>query len=692
MTNDTFQLEAAHLDHVVNFLKAYHADLALKLDNKSEGLRSERKEINDELSHLVVDFDEGNFWEFVTMLPEMRMNELDFNYIKEMRDMTNAMIPKPYFGKIVVDGEEIYIGNRTIRNSENDIVIYDWRTPVAGLFYENKTGKLSYRIPDGDIIEGDVTNRRQFIIENSTLKKMFDSDLYIGDEVLQNILTDSSGNKLRNIVATIQQEQNDVIRQPLHQDTLVYGPPGSGKTSLALQRIAFLMYQYKEILNPENILLISPNEVFNDYLSDVLPELGEEHVENTTFYRMLTMFPYFKGRQFESVYDNIQRLEEPAEHTDYSYKNSLSYFNHLDGYLNGLEQKGMYFRDVKYQGGTLVTKDRMLKMFYDELSHHSISRRLSKISEHLKAEYKKAVNRFAIERLKELLNEDKYIGEAHELKQRAREDAHMKMQSAHRQITRNRFVHIEKIYTESIDDEAVKNRTIHSIEDNDFKYEDIAPMLYIYIHLLNVGDHKMEHVLVDEIQDYSNIQYYVMKHYFRKASFTSLGDLNQQIHPAYKDELSVKDHVVKQLENSYRSTNQINRYLNQLIPDTIHSVSIDGEDVRFIDAEHPFDELVDTLNQAGNNQVAIVTPSRESADALYDKLQTDFPQLKNLQEKDTLYQQSFIILPYYLSKGFEYNTVIIYDAEQFKDDPHVKYVLASRATRHLYLIRNQSDT
>lgn len=684
MSNTTFFEEQNHLSFTVQFLKAYHADLSLKLGDKTDGIRSRRTEISEELSHLVVDFDDGNFWEFVTLLPELRMSELDFNYIKEMHEMTKSMIPKPYFGKVVVDGDEIYIGNRTIRDSENDIIIYDWRTPIAGLFYENQTGSLSYKIPNGEVIQADVSRRRQFIVENSRLLKMFDSDLYIGDEVLQNILTDSSGSKLKNIVATIQKEQNDIIRQPLKQDTLVYGPPGSGKTSLALQRIAFLLYQYKDILKPENILLVSPNEVFNDYLSDVLPELGENHIKNTTFYRMLSEFPYFKGRRFENVYDNISRLQHEP-HDDYRFKNSLGYFKELHVYLKSLQDNGFHFRDVKYQGGTLITKEKLSHMFYDELRQHDTSRRLLKIKEFLLREYQSTVKRLEKEKLKSLTEENTYVGEAHELKQQAHEYAKQKTQSTHRQITRHRFIHIEKIYAESLNHSSVKNKTIKSIKDNQFKYEDIAPLIYIYIHLLNISNMNIEHVLVDEVQDYSNLQYYVMKHYYRKATFTSLGDLNQLIHPAEKDQLVVKNHVTKQLRNSYRSTNQINTYLNELIPDTIHSVSVDGNDVNVINSEDPYKDLLDILNQH-REQTAIITDSRESADALYHQLKTQFPEFKNLQEEDTLYQQSFIILPFYLCKGFEYNTVIVYGADQFKDQTHVNYVLASRATRHLHLI------
>ncbi|WP_411842533.1 HelD family protein [Salinicoccus sp. HZC-1] len=687
MTHLSFEEEKQHLTMTVDFLKAYNAQLTVERDNVKKGIRSSREEINEEIATIDADFESGNIYEFIQMLPELRTSEVNFNFIDTMYNRTKRMIPKPYFGKIVVDGEAVYIGTGTIRNNNNDILIYDWRTPVASLFYENDTGDLSYTIPDGSRIDASVSGRRQFIVEDGRLQKMFDSDVYIGDEVLQNMITDSSQSKLKNIVSTIQQEQNEVIRLPLNQDTLVYGPPGSGKTSLALQRIAFLLYQHKETLKPENILLISPNEVFNDYLSDVLPELGENHVKNITFYRLIGQFPYFKARRFETVYENIRRLRsDPGAHGIYKFKSSLEYFRTLHGYIDSLATGGMEFRDLKDKDGSFISKEKLNDLFYRELAHHTTSKRLIKMRERLLALYTERIEEIKKEKFKELNSQNKYIGEKHQLKETAHSYAKDQLKQTHRQIMLFRFVHIEKLYVNSINDKKFSNATVRSIKENDFKYEDIAPMLYIYIHLLGAYDRSVQHVLIDEVQDYSNMQYYVMRHYYRKASFTSLGDPNQQIHPVEKDPLVAKNHVEKALVRSYRSTNQINAFLNSIVPESIQSVSVDGEAVQKITAEDQVEKIREILRAGDLPQVAIITPSRESADRLHAQLENEFPQFRNLQEEDTLYNQSFIILPYYLSKGFEYNTVIISDAGNYEEDDHIMYVLASRATRHLYII------
>lgn len=679
-----FELEVSHLNFTVNFLKAYHASLNQQQNKTSTDILDTRKMLNDDVSN-TFDFEDGNVMDFISMLPEMRMTETNYNYIEKMLDVTSRMIKKPYFGRLTADDEPIYIGNATIQDNNQDILIYDWRSPVASLFYENRVGELSYTIPDGSKIKTDVSLRRQFQIENSELLNMFDSDLYIGDEMLQQLITDSSGAKLKNIVATIQSEQNIIIRQPLNQNTLVYGPPGSGKTSLAMQRIAYLMFTYRKQLKADNILLMSPNEVFNDYVSDVLPELGEDNVKNMTFYRMLKEVPYFNGRRFESLAENIQRLNGEGG-AAYRYKTSRAYFDHLKQYMETLGEGGMYFRDLKYGTKVFIAKEMIEKVFYNNLSQHPVSRRLHKIYEYLLDVYQRELKWLTGRKFKELDEKREYIGEKEELQKMANDYATKTLARVHQQIRRFRFVQLEKLYVRSITDKAIRSETIENVKRNHFMYEDVAPMMYLYIHLLDVSDKKMRHVIVDEVQDYSNIQYAVMTDYYSKSTFTSLGDKNQQIHPVGSEELDVQNHHMMKLQKSYRSTNQINDYLNTIVPGGIESVSVDGRDVQFTGAEDEGAHIREMIAENLPEQMAIITPSREAADEMYEQLKDDIPGLKNLQEVDTIYNQDYLVLPYYLSKGFEYNTVVITESAFYDDLPLIKYVLASRATRNLYLL------
>lgn len=345
----------------------------------------------------------------------------------------------------------------------------------------------------------------------------------------------------------------------------------------------------------------------------------------------------------------------------------------------------MYFRDLKYGTKTFIAKETIDKVFYNDLSRHPVSRRLHKIYEYLLDMYQRELKWLTSKKFKELDETQEYIGEKEELQKMANDYATKELARIHQQIRRFRFVQLEKLYVRSITDKTVRSETIENVKRNNFMYEDIAPLMYLYIHILDITNKNMRHVIVDEVQDYSNIQYAVMTDYYSNATFTSLGDKNQQIHPVGSEDLAVENHHMMKLQKSYRSTNQINDYLNTIVPGGIESVSVDGQDVQFIRAEDEAANIKEMISEKLPEQMAIITPSREAADRFYDQLKDHIPGLKNLQEVDTIYNQDYLVLPYYLSKGFEYNTVIITESEFYDDLPLIKYVLASRATRNLYL-------
>ena len=680
---DSYSYEEQYLKQMVARIKHYYNTIIEHKETQTKQMIDARTEMNENYSN-VIDYEDGDIMEFMTELPNIRMKEMQFTKTSQVLEFLESLIKKPYFGKLVVDKEPLYIGNMTFRDDDHNILIYDWRTPVAGLFYENKMGELSYRIPSGEKITADVTARRQFIIENSKLVSMFDSEMYIGDEVLQHLLTDTSQTKLKNIVATIQAEQNVIIRQPLKQDTLVYGPPGSGKTSLAMQRIAYLLYHHRAGLSADRILLLNPNEVFNDYLSDVLPELGEENVESSTFFTLRRKHPYFKGRQFETLTSNIRRLEA-HDHTSYKYKNSIQYMNRLKQHLNNLDHKHMYFRTLTTDDGTFMSKEKLQEAFYSYSDTMTMRARIHDIRRRLLKKYHQDVANLEQKLYEEMLASNTYLGEDHELRQDAQKRAISHYRKVYIMIRRMRFIHIENIYINSLEIKSVRAETIASIRSNNYKYEDLAPMLIILMHLTDFSDKHFKHVLVDEVQDYSNLQYLALQTYYSRATFTSLGDKNQRLHPVQIDSLAADTHVLKRLVQSYRSTNQINEYLNTLIEDSIQSVSVDGEPVSHV----TYTDLTESIKEIikdNDNQIAIITPSREASSQIYDEIHEAFPSFKHLQDEDTIHNRTHLILPYYLAKGFEFNTVIVVDSDAYLNRLNVHYVLASRATRHLDLL------
>lgn len=682
----SFEQEVNHLENMVNFINNYFNKITRHRASQTAEIIESRAEMVESYSN-VVDYEDGDIMDFMSELPNIRIKEMQFTRTSELLEFLQSIINKPYFGKLIIDNEEVYIGNMTFRDDDHNILIYDWRTPVAGLFYENIIGQLSYKVPNGETIEANVSERRQFIIENSKLLNMFDSDMYIGDEVLQRLLTDTSQTKLKNIVTTIQAEQNVIIRQPLAQDTLVFGPPGSGKTSLAMQRIAYLLYHHRDSLSADKILLLNPNEVFNDYLSDVLPELGEDNVESSTFFTIKNKIPYLRSRKFEGLTENMRRLEI-EDHTSYKYKNSMFYLEHLEEYLFNLTHKNMYFRTLMSDEGALISREQLKHDFYQYANSVNIRARIFDMRKKLI----KMVNNRVKLKTQSLYNEmkesDKYIGEDHELKQEAHKKAVKMYKKVHRMILHYRFVHIENIYINSLTHKNTRLETIDSIKQNNYKYEDLGPMLLIIMYITDVRDTHIRHVLVDEVQDYSNVQFKALKTYFSRATFTSLGDLNQRLHPAAIDPLNLKNQVQKYLVQSYRSTNQINEYLNTIKPNSIESVSVDGDEVQHINYTDLI-QSIETIITNNDNQIAIITPSRELSTEIYEQIKDKHPTFKHLQDEDTIYNRNHLILPYYLAKGFEFNTVIVVDSDEYSDRQNVHYVLASRATRHLYLLNKQ---
>ena len=305
---------------------------------------------------------------------EVELLTLRGHYLKKLMRCENS----PYFGRVDFNNEKIYIGI-TYLDKDNEHLIYDWRSPVGNLFYDGAVGRASYIAPDG-VIEGILTKKRQYKIENSKLIRVFDNDTNVDDEVLQEVLASESSDKMKNIVNTIQQEQNEVIRDTKHKNLIVQGIAGSGKTSVALHRIAFLLYKIKN-LKSSDVLILSPNNVFSEYISNVLPELGEDNTRNTTWsdfantfikeYRAVESFTSFVKRHYEGNYDNLS-----------SIKLSDEFKLVIDEYVNNLVTNAHFVEDVvcKHKDYSVDDLNKLLKERYSSLP---LFERIEKISENI---------------------------------------------------------------------------------------------------------------------------------------------------------------------------------------------------------------------------------------------------------------------------------------------------------------------
>ena len=457
---------------------------------------------------------------------------------------------KPYFGSIRFkdeDGEEnIYIGITHVEDKLN-YYVHDWRSPICSMFYDYETGPASYKAPSG-IIKGEITKKRQYIIENAELKHIFDNDLNISDSLLQEVLAEESSDKMKNIVNTIQEEQNKVIRNTEYKNLIVEGIAGSGKTSVALHRIAFLLYRIPN-LTSSNVVVFTPNKVFSEYISNVLPELGEDNTYDMTFYDLLCQ-NINEYKDIENFTDFISRYykKEVINYDLVKYKQSDEIIKDLDDYVKDILNNISFTKNLEFDGFIDISAEELNKMLTYKYSNFPLFERIKEMSEKI------AYNNYA--------GNTKY---ARSIEKILKENLNIKLDL--KAIFNNFFISKYSKYKDKID-------------GNYLYYEDAC--IFLYLKSLLVGfntNHVIKQVVIDEAQDYNKLQYLIIKKTFKTANYTILGDSNQTINPYYKYE-SLKE-LTNMFEGSkyitltktYRSTDKIIDYTNKILGLTL-SVAI----------------------------------------------------------------------------------------------------------------------
>jgi DNA helicase-2/ATP-dependent DNA helicase PcrA len=661
----------------------------------------------------------------------------------------------PYFGRIdfIEDGEKeaerIYLGIASLLDeTDENFLVYDWRAPVSSLYYDYLPGPVQYETPGGTVT-GTMELKRQYVIRDGHIRSMFDTGLTIGDELLQEVLGKQADSHMKSIVSTIQKEQNRIIRNERSRLLIVQGAAGSGKTSAALQRVAYLLYRYRETLRAENIVLFSPNPMFNSYVSTVLPELGEENMQQTTFQEYLErrLSKTFRLEDpFTQMEYTLTAMDEPgytARIEGIQYKATTDFMKLIERYVAFLGREGMIFKDVKFRGEIVVSAERIKEQFYALDPSLSIPNRMKLLTDWLLKKLKEQAHQEQtkpwVEDEIELLDKEAYLRAYQKLlrKRQYTEDtfddfdrerellASMVVQERFKllraRVKRLRFVDMPAIYRQLFAEpqyisrftfdslpkhwEEICAQTLERLNRIELAYEDAAPYLYVKEQIEGFQTNtSVRHVFIDEAQDYSPFQFAFIKRLFPRSKMTVLGDLNQAIyaHTATSVGFAALSSLYENeqtetfvLRRSYRSTLQIAEFTRGLINGgEIEPFNREGSKPTVTQAADERDlavkvaERVRLLQAAGHRTIAVICKTAQESQEAYEMLQ-DYLSLCLIGKETASFESGTLVIPSYLAKGVEFDAVIVYNGSRARygreSERKLFYTTCTRAMHELHI-------
>lgn len=630
-------------------------------------------------------------------------------------------------------------------------VVIDWRAPIADLYYEGRLGEAEYNCPAGKI-HGEIKLKRQYFFKNGDLQDVMDIDITTNDEMLQPFLSANSDTRLKNIISTIQAEQNKIIRADMWQPLVVQGVAGSGKTTIALHRIAYLIYNYDKNFFPEEFLIIAPNKFFLNYISNVLPDLGVDRVGQSTYEEIA--FDVI-GSEFEieepnnklaRIIDNNKSEKEKKMCEiiieSSKYKSSIRFKNLLDEYLYEIEKRFVPEDDFKVGKYVFMKREDVEHLFFREYNNLPFCRRMEEISKHLKS----AVTMRSGQILKDIEEERDYkiakikMDEPNEqIRLSLIRDAYKEAEDLSKEVTKNVKKNVQKYisstnkvlepikyYKEFMDvyiDTLAKGR----ISDEEIKYiktsfadaqrkgkiemEDLAPLMYIKYMVHGIKTKfELKHIVIDEAQDFSEFQFYIFKKIVKSNSLTILGDLAQGIYfyrgtNNWQKTMSIVfgdgiDPTYLTLKKTYRTTEEIMNVANKVISHIMDKLNCPpGEPVmkngapvivkHFESEEKMVEQIKERLKEykeKGFSNIALICKTVEDCIKLKEQLQDE--EIHIISSKDSEYAGGINIVPSYLSKGLEFDAVIITNADvhNYTDsevDTKLLYVCITRAMNTL---------
>lgn len=691
--------------------------------NSSNSFKSEMRNINKDMWEDIGGLDGLDAAvTFMQHIGFLKQNLSDISENSKRILMLEKQYNSPYFCRIDFkeddyETESFYIGIYGLRKANTvETLIFDWRAPVSSLFYDYEPGRALYECPSGNI-EGELLLKRQYRIENGELKLMFDCNVAIEDDILQDILAQNTGSGMKTIVSTIQREQNRAIRYEGKRIFAVSGPAGSGKTSIALHRAAYLLYRHRTNLKAENIALFTPNGAFAEYISTVLPELGEENIQ---YHTLITLVKQILGNTFnkyeayEEYMENIllqKSFNNTEKHLDIiRFKASKQFISIIEQYIRKLENAFHVFNDISTDDYIFADKDELDKLFHISFSGMSVAKRLSQI----KFMIKNRINDYEMQRQKVLENEfadnSDYIGS--DSKALSRVKVTKELEAAKKNLDDMCSLQIVNIYRSLfseyiareviagvLTDEMIKH-TIEALADGILQYEDQAPILYM-MSLLGMiePDKETKYVIIDEAQDYSEAMYKFIFNLYSHSNIAILGDPNQNINSynsigslkSLKDIIKNDDLEYLELSKSYRSTQEIMNFALRILASNTEPFGRHGLNPEVVCADR-LDDLSNLITdhlmsiKAENyNSIALICRTLQDCKQLYNKISNNVT-VNLINNGDDQIPPGIIIIPSYLTKGLEFDvvaTVIISADDYMADEDTLLYTICTRALHRL---------
>lgn len=589
----------------------------------------------------------------------------------------------PYFGRIdFLEKKEnskvipIYIGIHTFYDPESRAtLIHDWRAPVSSMFYDHELGEAGYRSPSGEI-KGVISLKRQYRIRGGKMEFMIESALTVHDDILQKELSSNADDKMKNIVATIQREQNQIIRNEDIRTLIIQGVAGSGKTSIALHRIAYLLYTFRDSISSKDILIISPNKVFSDYISNVLPELGEETVPETSMEQILSGVLEHKYK-YQTYFGLVNELlEKPSSSliNRIAYKASFGFISELDKFILHIENTYFKAADVKLTKYITIPAP-FIEEQYLRFNRYPIRRRFDAMADYmldmLKIQYTFTVTTTGRNLLKKEIR---------------------------LMFAGNNDIQVYKDFFKWTNNPGMfKMRKGHTLE-----YSDLAPLAYLHLALEGNGNQpfRVKHLLIDEMQDYSPIQYKVIQKLF-PCRKTVLGDAGQSVNPygsstAETIQKSLTASEIMKLCKSYRSTFEITDFAQKIHPNAeLEPVARHGEKPQILQFGSAVEELsgimglISTYRKSGYKSLGIICKTEQQARKMADMLKSYANDISFLSSQSSAFVQGIVITSAHMAKGLEFDEVIIpqTDERNYRSeiDKSMLYVAVTRAMHRLTL-------